>query len=70
MSSTKTPPDLLSLEADIPLTPEDIRALRENRPQAWVNWWDQLTLVSEQFPNAAQALRDRSTFEGYEPFEL
>ena len=70
MSSTKAPPDLLSLEEDIPLTSEDIRALRENRPQAWVNWWDQLTLVSEQFPNAAQALRDRSTFEGYEPFEL
>ena len=62
--------DLLFLERDIPLTEEDLRALRENRPQAWVNWWDQLTLVSEQFPDAAEALRRRPTFEGYEPFEL
>lgn len=69
MSSTKTP-DLLFLEKDIPLTAEDIRALRENRPGAWVNWWDQLTLASQQFPNAAAALRQRPTFEGYEPFEL
>ncbi|MEA2691174.1 MAG: hypothetical protein QOJ16_561 [Acidobacteriota bacterium] len=69
MSSRKTA-DLLSLEKDLGLTEEDLRALRENRPQAWVNWWDQLTLVSEQFPNAAEALRRRPTFEGYEPFEL
>jgi hypothetical protein len=69
MSSQKTA-DLLSLEKDLGLTEEDLRALRENRPQAWVNWWDQLTLVSEQFPNAAEALRRRPTFEGYEPFEL
>ncbi|MEA2693579.1 MAG: hypothetical protein QOJ16_2966 [Acidobacteriota bacterium] len=44
--------------------------MRENRPRAWVNWWDQLTLMSEQFPNATEALRRRPTFEGYEPFEL
>jgi hypothetical protein len=69
MSSQKTA-DLLSLEKDLGLTEEDLRALRENRPQAWTNWWDQLTLVSEQFPNAAEALRRRPTFEGYEPFEL
>jgi hypothetical protein len=69
MSSEKTP-DLLFLERDLPLTPEDIQALRENRPAAWVNWWDQLTVLSEQFPGAAEELRRRSTFEGYEPFEL
>jgi hypothetical protein len=61
--------DLLFLERDIPLTEEDFRAMRENRPRAWVNWWDQLTLMSEQFPNA-EALRRRPTREGYEPFEL
>jgi hypothetical protein len=69
MSSHKTA-DLLFLERDLGLTQEDLRALRESRPEAWVNWWDQLTLVSEQFPNAAEALRRRPTFEGYEPFEL
>jgi hypothetical protein len=68
--SSKKPADLLFLERDLGLTQEDLRALRESRPQAWVNWWDQLTLVSEQFPNAAEALRRRPTFEGYEPFEL
>jgi len=69
MSSDKKP-DLLFLERDLPLTEEDFRAMREHRPRAWANWWDQLTLVSEQFPNAAEELRRRPTFEGYEPFEL
>ena len=62
--------DVLDLERDLPLTQEDIRALRENRPRAWPNWWDQLTLMSEQFPAAAEALKRRRSFEGYEPFEL
>jgi len=44
--------------------------MRENRPRAWVNWWDQLTTLSEQFPASVEQLRRRSTFEGYEPFEL
>jgi hypothetical protein len=68
--SSKEPADLLFLERDLGLTQEDLRALRENRPRAWTNWWDELTLVSEQFPNAAEALRQRPSFEGCEPFEL
>ena len=69
MSSKKTG-DLLFLERDLQLTEEDFRAMREHRPRAWVNWWDQLTLLSEQFPGAVEELRRRPTFEGYEPFEL
>jgi hypothetical protein len=68
--SSKRPPDLLNLERDIPTTPEDIRALRENRPQAWSNWWDQLTRLSEQIPNVEEVRRRRKTFAGCEPFEL
>lgn len=68
--SSKNPPDFLDLDRDIRTTPEDIRALRENRPQAWPNWWDQLTMLSEQIPNLEEVLRRRKTFEGYEPFEL
>lgn len=68
--SSKKEPDLLDLERDIPLSKEDLRALHANRPPAWPNWWDQLTLVSEQFPEAAEALKRRPSFEGYEPFEL
>ncbi len=62
--------DLLDLERDIPTTPEDIRALREIRPRMPENWWDVLTLASEQFPGVQEALRRRKTFEGCEPFEL
>ncbi|HZF07670.1 MAG TPA: hypothetical protein VFE33_02665 [Thermoanaerobaculia bacterium] len=69
MSSKKTT-DLLFLERDLQLTEDDFRAMRENRPRAWVNWWDQLTTLSEQFPASVEQLRRRSTFEGYEPFEL
>jgi hypothetical protein len=69
MSSQKFP-DFLDLEKDIPTTPEDIRALRENRPQPGADWLQQLTEMSEQFPNAEEARWRRRTFEGFEPFEL
>ncbi|HJX26767.1 MAG TPA: hypothetical protein VJ885_02555 [Thermoanaerobaculia bacterium] len=62
--------DLLDLERDIPTTPEDIRALRENRPRMPDNWWDVLTEASEQLPGVQKALRRRKTFEGCPPFEL
>lgn len=49
MSSKK--PKLLDFERDIPTTPEDIRALRENRPKLDPTWIDRLTEVVAQLPN-------------------
>jgi len=69
-SMTSRNPDLLNLERDIPTTPEDIRALRENRPKRGEDWLNQLTLVSQQIPNLAEIIRRRRTFKGFEPFEL
>lgn len=68
--SSKKPPDLLDLERDLPTTPEDIRALRENRPQTEGEWWELLTRLSEQIPNLEEVRRRRKTFAGCEPFEL
>jgi hypothetical protein len=62
--------DLPFLERDLPLTAEDIRALRENRPGAVADWWNVLTTLSEQVPEAHSILAQRPTFTGYEPFEL
>ena len=62
--------DLLNIERDIPTTPEDIRALRENRPKRAEDWLNQLTRVSQQIPNIEEIIRKRRTFEGVEPFEL
>jgi hypothetical protein len=67
---TSTKPDLLNLERDIPTTPEDIRALRENRPKRGEDWLNQLTRVSRQIPNLEAVIRRRRTFKGFEPFEL
>ena len=67
---TSTKPDLLNLERDIPTTPEDIRALRENRPKRSEDWLNQLTQVSRQIPNLEAVIRSRRTFEGFKPFEL
>jgi hypothetical protein len=67
---TSRKPELLDLERDIPTTPEDIRALRENRPQRGEDWLNQLTRMSQQIPNLEEILRKRRTFEGCEPFEL
>lgn len=63
-------PDLLDLERDIPTTPEDIRALRENRPKPNLHWLDQLQILEAQVPNAHELRWKRRTFEGWEPFEL
>lgn len=68
--SSKKPPELLNLERDIPTTPEDIRALRENRPKPAANWLEQLTKLSRQIPNLEEIRRRRKTFAGCEPFEL
>lgn len=67
---TSPKPDLLHLERDIPTTPEDIRALRKNRPKVGEDWLNQLTRMYEQIPNADELRRRRRTFEGCEPFEL
>jgi hypothetical protein len=66
----KEPPDLLNLERDIPTTPEDVRALRENRPKRAADWLEQLTRLSKQIPNLEEIRRRRKTFAGCEPFEL
>ena len=63
-------PELLDIDQDILTTPEDVRALRENRPQIAEDWLDQLTRLSEQIPNLEEILRRRKTFEGCKPFEL
>ena len=68
MSSRK--PDLLNLERDIPTTPEDTRALWENRPKPAEDWLGLLTRLYEQIPNVVEIRRRRKTFEGCEPFEL
>jgi hypothetical protein len=67
---TSRKPDLLNFERDIPTTPEDIRALRENRPKMREDWLNQLTEMYDQIPNADELRRRRRTFEGFEPFEL
>lgn len=68
--ASKKPSELLDLEMDLPTTPEDVRALRENRPKAGVNWLEQLQALSDQFPPSEEKLRKRRTFAGFEPFEL
>jgi hypothetical protein len=68
--SSKRPSDLLNLERDLPTTPEDIRALRENRPKPAADWLEQLTKLSRQIPNVEEVRRWRKTFAGCEPFEL
>ena len=66
----ETKKDLLNIERDIPTTPEDIRALRENRIKRGEDWLNQLTKLSQQIPNLEEIIRKRRTFEGFEPFEL
>lgn len=68
--SSKKIPDLLDLQRDIPTTPEDVLALRESRSQPGEDWLDQLSKLSEQFPDAEESRWKRRTFEGCEPFEL
>ena len=62
--------DLLDLENDLPTTPEDIQALRRNRPQPGKDWLKELQELADQFPASAEARRRRRTAEGREPFEL
>ena len=51
---SKKPSEMLDLEKDLPTTSEDVRALRENRPKAGANWFEQLQALADQF------LRERS----------
>lgn len=62
--------DLLFLERDLPTTADDVRALREHRPRAAADWWNELTMLSEQAGLSVDALRRRPTFAGCEPFKL
>jgi hypothetical protein len=64
------PSDLLDFESAIPTTAEDIRALRESRPQTGDDWLDLLQRLADQFPASYEDLEKRPTFEGFEPFEL
>ena len=64
------PSNPFDLPWDIPTTPEDIQALRENQPRLGENWLEQLQIAVDQLPGVEAALRKRPTFAGCEPFEL
>jgi hypothetical protein len=58
---------------DLPTTADDVRALREHRPQLLqpgIDWLEELTVLASQAPPAAAGLRLRRTFAGLAPFEL
>ncbi len=61
---------LFDIERDIPTTPEDVIALRKNRPVRGDNWLEDLHRLTQTLPGVQEALRRRKTFEGCEPFEL
>jgi hypothetical protein len=62
--------DPFDLDWNVPTTPEDVQALRENRPRLVENLWEQLQIAIDQFPGVEEARRKRPTFAGCEPFEL
>ncbi len=68
--NSKRPFEQLDLERDLPTTPEDVRALRENRPKGGADWLGQLQSLADQFPLSEEARRRKRTFAGCEPFEL
>lgn len=70
MSSRRPLADDLDLERDLPTTPEDVRALRENRARAGDDWLAQLQALADSFEASTDSLRRRRTFAGFEPFEL
>lgn len=70
MSLTDRSEWVLDLERDIPTTPEDVIALRKQRPVRGENWLEDLYRLTQQLPGVDEALRRRKTFEGCEPFEL
>ena len=61
---------LFDIDRDIPTTPEDVVALRKNRPVRGENWLEDFHRLTQQLPGVQEALRRRKTFEGCEPFEL
>jgi hypothetical protein len=70
MKSNEPSDRLPDLEWDVPTTPEDIRALRENQPTQGQDWWERFQQTVDQLPGVQEALRKRPTFEGCPPFEL
>ncbi|MFY9819818.1 MAG: hypothetical protein WAM82_00445 [Thermoanaerobaculia bacterium] len=64
------PSDPFDLPWNVPTTPADIQSLQENQPRLGENWWEQLQIAVNQLPGIEEALRNRPTFEGCEPFEL
>lgn len=69
MSSNDPSDSLLDLDRDLPTTPEDIAALRRHRPKPDLPWWEQLQILHDQVPDAAEQARRRPVFSG-PPFEL
>jgi hypothetical protein len=70
MKSNAPSDPIPDLEWDVPTTPEDVRALRENRPTQGQDWWERFQQTVDQLPGVQEALRKRPTFEGCPPFEL
>jgi hypothetical protein len=64
------PSNPFDLAWNVPTTPEDIQALRENQPRLGENWLEQLQIAVDQLPMVEEALRKRPTFAGFKPFEL
>jgi len=70
--TSKRASDLFGAD-DLPTTGDDVRALREHRPQQaqpGIDWLEELTVLACQAPPAAAGLRRRRTFAGLPPFEL
>jgi hypothetical protein len=61
--------DLLDLESGIPDL-KNIRGSRPKGPEPVEDWWQVLTDMVAQFPNAHEVRSRRSSFVNFEPFEL
>jgi hypothetical protein len=70
MKSNEPSESLPYLEWDVPMTPEDVQALRDHRPTLSDDRWERLQQAVDQLPGVQDALRKRPTFAGYPPFEL
>jgi hypothetical protein len=68
--TSKSTSDLPFCDGDLPTSRDDVRALREYRPNPGSDWLDVLTTLARQVPRAAAKLRRRRTFAGLAPFEL
>jgi hypothetical protein len=59
----------MDLAQDIPMTPEDVRFLRENQPRSGPSTFEELQSLVDQIPNLQEIRRRRPVPQG-EPFEL